>query len=145
MRWWAEKIRLLRLGEKLTLKEVSEKCGISSSYLSELENDRHVPGVDTLEKIFKVYGHDMAPAAPATATYKAMAWAKRNPWFSDPAHMGKTNFAYGIHRYLISKGVDHDSDAYYAKLDEMISQWDRPSLDEDCPSELDEVEEKEND
>ena len=133
MRWWSEKIRLLRLEQKLTLEEVSKKCGISSSYLSALENDRRVPAIKTLEKIFRVYGHDMASAAGVDIADKALDWQKKNLWFGAPTHMGKTMYAYDTHQHLISKGVDVDSDAYYEDLDEMMSQWDRPSLKKECP------------
>ena len=133
MRWWSNKIRLLRLEQKLTLKEASEESGISSAYLSALENDRRVPAIKTLEKIFNVYGHDMASAAGVDIADKALAWQKKNLWYGAPTHMGKTVYALELHQYLISEEVDVDSDAYYKELDGMISQWDRPSLRKECP------------
>ena len=91
----------------------------------------------------RVASEEETNAAPRTTSEKALAWAKRNPWYGDPAYNGKTSFAYSIHRYLANKGVDLESDAYYAELDERLSQWAPPFHDVYPPNEFDEVEEKE--
>lgn len=47
---------------------------------------------------------------------KAVAWAKKNPWFKTNNAM--TGYAYGLHAELVKEqGVDPRSDEYYRKLD----------------------------
>ena len=46
-----EKIKEIRQIKGLTLKEVSEKCGIPSSKLTFYETDRGMPTIPTLQKI----------------------------------------------------------------------------------------------
>lgn len=46
-----EKIREIRGGKGLTLKEVSKKCGIPASKLTYYETDRGMPTISTLQKI----------------------------------------------------------------------------------------------
>lgn len=45
------KIRELRLEHNLTLKELAAKVGISLSYLSDIEKNRSMPSVETLQGI----------------------------------------------------------------------------------------------
>jgi transcriptional regulator with XRE-family HTH domain len=46
-----ERIRLFREKNKLTLKELAQKAGISVSYLSEIERGNVAPAVETLRKV----------------------------------------------------------------------------------------------
>ncbi len=59
------------------------------------------------------------PSAPAV-DQKAVAWAKRNPWFHHDEEM--TGFAFGLHNKLVASGVDPKSDEYYTKLDSRMRQ-----------------------
>ena len=119
--WWAEKIRLLRQSLRLTQTEVGAKVGISRDYLSRLENGRHIPRIDTLEKIFSALGHNMEDAAPKTSA-KAIAWAKRNPWYQKGTE--KSWHALSIHRGLIDRGFDPESDEYYQELDRGLEAFE---------------------
>jgi transcriptional regulator with XRE-family HTH domain len=119
--WWAEKIRLLRQGLGLTQAAVGAKVGISRDYLSRLENGRHIPRIDTLEKIFSALGHNMAAAAPKTSA-KAIAWLKRNRWIQEGTQ--KSWFALSIHEGLVARGVDPESDEYYQELDRRLEAFD---------------------
>ena len=49
-----EKIRTVRKHHKLSLKELSEKTGISISFLSDIENSRSNPSLENLKLISKV-------------------------------------------------------------------------------------------
>jgi transcriptional regulator with XRE-family HTH domain len=49
-------IRKYRKGQKLTLKTVAEKSGISEGFLSQVENNVNSPSVDTLIKICNAIG-----------------------------------------------------------------------------------------
>lgn len=48
--WIPQAVRAVRGDE--TLKDFAEKCGISLSYLSDIENGRTIPTIETLDKIF---------------------------------------------------------------------------------------------
>ena len=118
--WWAEKIRLLRQGYGLTQTQVGEKVGLSRHYMSCLEHGHHIPKIDTLEKIFNVLGHSMADVAPDAPSDKALAWAKRNPWYQEGTE--KSFIAFGIHQRLLAQGFDSESDEYYQELDRRIEK-----------------------
>lgn len=49
-----EVLRLLRISNDLSIKELSEKSGISASYIAEIENgNRESPSVDIIDKYSK--------------------------------------------------------------------------------------------
>jgi len=48
-----ERIKLLRQKKKMTLRELSEKVGISISFLSDIENNRSNPSLERLKEIAK--------------------------------------------------------------------------------------------
>lgn len=50
------RLRMLRHRAGLTLAQVSERAGITLSFLSDIERGRSLPGLDTLERIADVYG-----------------------------------------------------------------------------------------
>lgn len=49
-------IRKHRLMQKRTLQEIADKCGLTKSMISKIENDRVVPAVSTLMKISQALG-----------------------------------------------------------------------------------------
>jgi transcriptional regulator with XRE-family HTH domain len=46
-----ETIRRIRKSKKMTLKQLSEMAGITISFLSDLENSKRLPSIDTLKNI----------------------------------------------------------------------------------------------
>lgn len=54
--WIPQTLRVLRQEYNLTLKELSERCGLSVSYLSDIESGRTVPTLETLDRIVTSYG-----------------------------------------------------------------------------------------
>lgn len=52
----------------------------------------------------------------ATPDEKAVEWAQRNPWFNVDPEM--TQKAHEIHRRLVLRGINGDSEDYYKRLDE---------------------------
>lgn len=48
-----EKIKEARIKKGLTQKELSEKTGLSRSYISDMENGRYIPSVKTLLTVAK--------------------------------------------------------------------------------------------
>lgn len=53
------KLRELRTKNKLTLKELSEKSGISISFISDIENERRNPSIEKLKLLAKAL--DVSP------------------------------------------------------------------------------------
>lgn len=55
-----DRIRMLRTNQKRTLQEVADKCGLSKSMISKIENNRTVPSVATLVKIAQTLGTNIS-------------------------------------------------------------------------------------
>lgn len=55
---------------------------------------------------------------PPQPDAKAVAWAKRNPWFEQDEEM--TGYAYGLHQKLVKSGIDPRSDEYYNQIDRAV-------------------------
>lgn len=55
---------------------------------------------------------------PPQPDAKALAWAKRNPWFEQDEEM--TGYAYGLHQKLVKSGIDPRSDEYYNQIDRAV-------------------------
>ena len=51
-----EKLKTLRLQDRLTLVELAEKSGVSKSLLSRIEQGRSVPTITTIQKIASAFG-----------------------------------------------------------------------------------------
>ncbi len=52
----SDKLRALRKENNLTLKELSKKSGISISFISDIENERRNPSIETLKILAKALG-----------------------------------------------------------------------------------------
>ncbi len=52
-------IRAWRKHKELKLKEVAQKAGMSSAYLSQIENNKRTPTIDTLKSIAKALDIDI--------------------------------------------------------------------------------------
>lgn len=53
---------------------------------------------------------------------KVQEWTARNPWFGEDGDPEMTFAALGVHKSLINRGIDTNSDEYYAALDQRMSQ-----------------------
>lgn len=53
---YAEKLRLRRKAKNLTLAQVAEASGLTTSAVARVERGERVPGIDTVLKIEKVLG-----------------------------------------------------------------------------------------
>lgn len=51
-----DRLKELRIARDLTLKGVAERCGLSVSYLSDIERGRTTPTLNTLEAIAQALG-----------------------------------------------------------------------------------------
>lgn len=54
------KLKMLRKGNRLSLKELSSMTGVSISFLSDIEHERSNPSLETLEVIAKNLGVPIA-------------------------------------------------------------------------------------
>jgi transcriptional regulator with XRE-family HTH domain len=54
-----KKIRNLRISRGYTQEELADRCDLSRSFISQLENDQVSPSIDTLERILRVLGTDL--------------------------------------------------------------------------------------
>jgi len=52
-------IRKERIHQKVTMEELSAKSGVSQKHISNIENRKVVPTVETLEKLAKALGFDI--------------------------------------------------------------------------------------
>lgn len=54
--WIPVTLKALRTSNGWTLKQLSERTGLSVSYLSDLERGRTLPSIDTLDKVLTALG-----------------------------------------------------------------------------------------
>ena len=52
-------IKRERIHQKLTMEELSAKSGVSQKHISNIENAKVVPTVETLEKLARALGFDI--------------------------------------------------------------------------------------
>lgn len=50
----ASNVKYYRFSNKITQEQLAERCGLSSRYISDIENNKGNIPVDTLEKVAKV-------------------------------------------------------------------------------------------
>jgi len=53
---FGQKIRRIRMYHNLTQEELANRCELTKSYISQLENDKTSPSLETLESILEVLG-----------------------------------------------------------------------------------------
>ena len=79
------------------------------------------------EKPTEVPNFEQKPIPKPEPSEKAKAWAAKNSWFGDGTDQShdvvKTMATYGIHRQLITEGVDPESDDYYNQIDTRLNTY----------------------
>ena len=73
-------IRRYRKKQKLTLKAVAEKAGISESFLSQVENNVNSPSVDTLQKICGSIGISTGDLLNEAENQESLIMVRRPDW-----------------------------------------------------------------
>jgi transcriptional regulator with XRE-family HTH domain len=104
-------IREIRKKQRMTMKEVAEKIGVSESLISQIENDKISPSIDTLLKIAEVLNIDF--------DYLFKQFKKDNP--INIIHKNKRTkiLRDGILYELLSKieaDDEHKIEAYYLEI-----------------------------
>jgi transcriptional regulator with XRE-family HTH domain len=73
-------IRKYRKEQKLTLKEVAEKAGVSEGFLSQVENDVNSPSIDTLMKICDAVGVNAGDLLNQIKNQDRLITIRKNEW-----------------------------------------------------------------
>jgi transcriptional regulator with XRE-family HTH domain len=73
-------IRRHRKHQKLTLKAVSHKAGISEGFLSQVENSVHSPSVDTLVNICKALGINAGDLLNQVENHEKISVIRKDQW-----------------------------------------------------------------
>jgi len=82
-------IRRARKDQKLTLKIVAEKAGISEGFLSQVENDVNSPSVDTLVRICNAIGIDAGDLITQANKQEKIIIIRKSEWDDiDLSHTG---------------------------------------------------------
>ncbi len=82
-------IRQYRKKQNLTLKDVSQKAGISEGFLSQVENSVNSPSVETLMKICDALGVNAGDILNETVSQERLVVIKKDDWkLIDVPHTG---------------------------------------------------------
>lgn len=73
-------IKKLRTKRKIRQKDFAEKCGISQTYLSQIENDDRNPTISVLEKISEVLSIPYPVLSFLTLNEESIAEEKRESY-----------------------------------------------------------------
>ena len=73
-------IRKHRKGNKMTLKVVADKAGISEGFLSQIENNVNSPSVDTLMNICNAIGVNAGDILTQVESQDKMSLIRRSEW-----------------------------------------------------------------
>ena len=76
-KWIPKTIKAFRLTNDMTLNDLSEKTGLSVSYLSDLERGRTIPTLDTLDTILTAFGAILTLGVQEDYTPTGYMWVKR--------------------------------------------------------------------
>lgn len=64
-----------------------------------------------------------APPQPVDqVSERTQRWLAENPWFGGANSNPMSNYAMSVHEYLVSRGVQPDSEQYYASIDNAMRQ-----------------------
>jgi transcriptional regulator with XRE-family HTH domain len=84
-------IRKYRKEQKLTLKEVAEKAGVSEGFLSQVENDVNSPSIDTLMKICDALGVNAGDLLNQIKNQDRLITIRKSEW--DDFEIPRSGFA----------------------------------------------------
>lgn len=90
-------IKRIRMNKRLTQDEFSKETGISRSYLSDLENNRKSPTIETLEKIARKMNTSMKFLIGGSETMRGVYDLDEMQWF--PADDEETPFKQELSKY----------------------------------------------
>lgn len=75
--WIPTTIKTLRTGNDLTLSALADKSGLSLSYISDIENGRTIPTIETLDKLLTALGATLTLGFVVDYTPPNYVWVSR--------------------------------------------------------------------
>ncbi|MBO8160387.1 MAG: cupin domain-containing protein [Thermosipho sp. (in: Bacteria)] len=96
------KIRKIRVARGYTQEELADRCDLSRSFISQLENDQVSPSIDTLERILRVLGTDLKTFFASDERREKIVFKsnERVPMYLDE---------YGIRGYILIDNIEDKS------------------------------------
>ncbi|MBZ4650359.1 MAG: hypothetical protein PWQ83_1765 [Thermosipho sp. (in: thermotogales)] len=97
-----KKIKTLRIARGYTQEELADRCDLSRSFISQLENDQVSPSIDTLERILRVLGSDLKTFFSTDKRQEKIVFkaSERVPMYLDE---------YGIKGYILMDNIEDKS------------------------------------
>ena len=107
-------------GNADALLEAQEKLTTAKLRSDKVENFKVTPLQEEENAVQTQVTEDISVPEQIRPDEKAVKWADANPWFGTDDEM--TSFALGLHKKLVSTGVDPQSNEYYASIDARMRQ-----------------------
>lgn len=120
-------------GNADALLEAQDKLTTAKLRSERVENFK-VPALQEGQNEVQTQVQDNIAPEPIKPDEKAVQWADANPWFGSDDEM--TSFALGLHRKLVSNGVDPQSNEYYQSIDARMRQVFPDQFDEEPQQEV---------
>ena len=106
-------------GNADALLEAQDQLTTAKLRSERVENFK-VPALQEEQNEVQTQVQDTTAPEPIKPDEKAVQWADANPWFGSDDEM--TSFALGLHKKLVSNGVDPQSDEYYKSINARMRQ-----------------------
>ena len=106
-------------GNADALLEAQDKL-TSARLRSERVENFKVPALQEEQNEVQTQEEDTTAPVTVKPDDKAVQWADANPWFGTDDEM--TSFALGLHKKLVTNGVDPQSDEYYKSINARMRQ-----------------------
>lgn len=120
-------------GNADALLEAQDKLTTAKLRSERVENFK-VPALQEGQNEVQTQVQDNIAPEPIKPDEKAVQWADANPWFGSDDEM--TSFALGLHKKLVSNGVDPKSNEYYQSIDARMRQVFPDQFDEEPQQEV---------
>ena len=75
--WIPVTIKSLRLANKMSLAQLAEKSGLSLSYISDIENSRTLPSIETLDRLLSALGTTLTLGTQENYILPDYVWISR--------------------------------------------------------------------
>jgi len=128
-------------GNADALLEAQDQLTTAKLRSERVENFK-VPALQEEQNEVQTQVQDTTAPEPIKPDEKAVQWADANPWFGSDDEM--TSFALGLHKKLVSNGVDPQSDEYYKSINARMRQVFPENFEDAQTQEVDKPKRKQN-
>jgi len=128
-------------GNADALLEAQDQLTTAKLRSERVENFK-VPALQEEQNEVQTQVQDTTAPEPIKPDEKAVQWADANPWFGSDDEM--TSFALGLHKKLVSNGVDPQSDEYYKSINARMRQVFPENFEDAQTQEVDRPKRKQN-